>query len=146
MKGLTLVHNANEIACGKRISLFARFADRLEYLGKIRKDGSMSESLLRRIDRAAIKNIDQQAAGSFNAACVFNPNGKLYVLSIQSGQWVFRGRNKITRLRVNARTLEADVQYLFLRVCMFYEIDESSVFALVIKHAINSTYRTYANK
>lgn len=98
------------------------------------------------IERKLKEAINQLVAQSPVPLDIFNKNGLVRKVAIYGGYWVLNFTPVPVRLPAKRLTLEGDVQYIALRVCMQYGIQEDSVTFHVIKHALRSLFVTKVAK
>ena len=118
--------------------IFGKLDSHVIYLGDLTK--GFTASLKKKIGGVEEKLLELQSKDSFSLNKVFKPNGRLRNVVKVNGCWKLKFGSQSKTITMKHVTRNADVSYIALRVCMFYGIDENSVDALIIRHAVNSMY------
>lgn len=118
--------------------VFGKLDSHVIYLGSLTK--GFTEGLKKKIAGVEEKLLELQSQDSFSMNKVFKPNGRLRNVVKVNGCWKLKFGNQSKTITMKHVTRNADVSYITLRICMFYQIDENSVDALIIRHAVNSMF------
>lgn len=118
------------------VKLYARSESYSVYLGDLAKGFTLT--LKKKISSAEEKLLEQKSLNTFSLNKIFKPNGRLRNVVIVNNNFKLKLGDKSKTLRVRHETKEADVTYLCLRLCLYYGINENSVDAMIIKHALRT--------
>jgi hypothetical protein len=118
------------------VRLYAKSESYCVYLGDLAK--GFTSILKNRIRGAEEKLLEQKSLDSYSLNKVFKPNGRLRNVVIVNNSFKLKLGTKSKTLKIRHETKEADISYLCLRLCLYYNICENSVDALIIKHALRT--------
>lgn len=122
-------------------------------LGYLNSDLTMPKSMLIELIRlrdSETAKIDGEHLSPFahKASDLFDKKGTIRGLKIYSGIWKLTVYGHTSSRRVDAFTLEADIQYFAMRLASAHNIPETSIIFFILKSAIRSVFVSWkqANK
>ncbi len=119
-------------------NVFGKLDNHVIYLGDLTK--GFTEGLKKKISNVEEKLLELQSKDSFSMNKIFKSNGRLRNVVKVNGCWKLNFDGKSKTITMKHVTRNADVSYITLRICMYYQVDENSVDALIIRHAVNSMF------